>query len=254
MAFSFLADFAPADQVGVWQFDGNLDNELTGGAAMSAVGGWAPSFVNDVIGGSPATVLSFPAMTSTQALDMPNQAGPNGGSATTTNLWSIVMDVKFPAVGNYTSLWQTEEFADDTDGDYFVRDTEGIGISGQYAGAYVPGDWNRLAITIDSPGAPSFEYVVNGYINGTLASTSTTSTSPDGKEAVRAILHLFNDEDGETSAGFVNSVAFYDEVLSPNAISLLGGASAAGIRAVPEPTALVLLGSLLVGLGFIRRR
>ena len=43
-------------------------------------------------------------------------------------------------------------------------------------------------------------------------------------------LHLFADEDGESTAGFVNSVAFYDEVLSAADIAALGGASAAGIE------------------------
>lgn len=253
VVFSSWAAMARADQVGVWQFNGSLNNELPGGAAMSVAGGWMTAFVNDSIGGSPASVLSFPAMTVNQALEMPNQAAPNGGSATTTNIWTIVMDVKFPSAGNYTSLWQTGAF-NSGDGDYFVRDTEGIGISGQYAGTYVPSDWNRLAITVDSAGGPGTNYVVNGYINGTLAGTATTSTSPDGKEAIGAILHLFNDEDGESSAGLVNSVAFYNEALSANAIGLLGGATASGIPVVPEPTTIALLSGVLAAFAFVRRR
>jgi hypothetical protein len=230
-----------AVQVGVWQFDSTLNNGLPGGAAMTVVGGWSPSYVTEMIGGSPATVLSFPAMSSSQALDMPNQAAPNGGSVTTTNLWTLVMDVRFPSVGNYTAVWETSPLGT-TDADFFVRDTEGIGTSGMYFGTYVPSAWNRIAVTVSSTGGPGTGYAVTGYINGTLTGTSITSISPDGKEAIAAALHLFADEDGETSAGLVNSVAYYDEVLSETAIAALGGASANGIPAVPEPASLVLAG------------
>ena len=241
-----------ADQVGVWQFDNDLNNGLSGGAPMAAVGGWTPTYVNETIGGSPATVLAFPAMTSSQALDMPNEAGPNGPGTTTTEIWSIVMDVKFTTIGNYMSLWETDDLGTG-DGDYFARDTEGIGTSNVYSGegTYDPAVWNRIAVTIDPLETPS-TYTLNGYIDGVWAVKSTTSSPPDGKEAVRDFLHLFADESGETAAGLVNSVAYYDEILSANAIGLLGGASAAGIPAIPEPTSLVLAGLALLGLSWRR--
>ena len=229
---------APGAQVGVWNFNDSLDNAHSGGAPMSVVGGWAPSYVDAAIGGSTARVLSFPAMNTDQALDMPNEAGPDDpgvppGLPTTTNIWSIVMDVKFTAVGNYTALWDTVLGSDDAD--YFVRDTEGIGTSGQYGGTYTPSDWTRIAVTVDSP-VGGGGYKVNGYIDGVWNLVeATTSTTPDGKEAIAAILHLFADGDGETSAGLVNSIAFYDEVLTMEAIAALGGATAAGIPAVVPP-------------------
>ncbi len=67
-------------------------------------------------------------------------------------------------------------------------------------------------------------------------------TSPDGKEGiVGGILHLFADEDGESSAGYINSVAIYDDLLSADAVSALGGPTAGGISAVPEPATLTLV-------------
>jgi len=72
-------------------------------------------------------------------------------------------------------------------------------------------------------------YTVNGYIDGVLASTSTTGIAPNGREAITDILHLFADEDGETAAGLINSLAFYDEVLAADAVAALGAASATGI-------------------------
>src|SRR5687768_13004407 len=82
---------ASAAQVGAWQFDNNLSNGVPGGAAMVINGGWGETYAATTIAGNPATVLSFPALTNTQSLQMPNQAAANGGG-TKTNVWSIVMD------------------------------------------------------------------------------------------------------------------------------------------------------------------
>jgi hypothetical protein len=233
---------AAANQVGRWNFDNNLNNAVSSGAAMSALGGWTPAYVNESIGGSPATVLSFPKMTNSQALEMPNQATPDdfGTPATPptgTNVWTIVMDVRFASSGDFNALWETSEVGTDSDADYFARDEEGIGTSGQYgggplsdpAGTYNPTEWRRIAVTVDGSVAGE-GYKLNGYIDGVWTGVEAiTDTTPDGKEAIEEFLHLFADNDFETSDGFVNSVAFYDELLSPSAIATLGAASAAGI-------------------------
>lgn len=220
------------NQAGLWNLNNSLNNSIAGKAAMAAIGGWTPTYVNDTIAGSPATVLSFPAFTNTQSLDMPNQAAPDDtGIPTTTNLWSIVMDVKFPTLGGFTSLFNSDSLAA-ADGEYFIRDDSdaglfgSLGISGQYAGVVEADKWTRIAVTIDGAGG---QYTVKGYVDGALASTSTTGTAPNGREAIIDILHLFGDEDGETSAGLINSLAYYDEVLTADAIAALGAASATGI-------------------------
>ncbi|RIK86526.1 MAG: hypothetical protein DCC67_02785, partial [Planctomycetota bacterium] len=225
---------AAANQVGRWNFDNNLNNAISGRAAMTAVGGWSPAYVSESIGGSPATVLSFPAFDNTQALDMPNQATPDDlGVATTTNTWSIVMDVKFPVLSGFTALYDTDSPIEG-DGEYFIRDDSGgglfgaIGISGQYNGVVNADQWTRIAVTVDGS-ASGGAYVVTGYIDGVLAGTSTTSNAPNGRQAIDEILHLFRDNDFETAAGMINSLAFYDEVLTAEVIAALGGASAAGI-------------------------
>ena len=249
---AFCANSANADLVGVWQFNNSLNNGVPGGAPMVALGGWAPTYVSETIGGNPATVLSFPTFTDVQALDMPNEAGPNGGSATTTNNWSIVMDVRFPAAGNFASLWEAQA-VNTTDGDYFLRNNGRIGTSGQYnaAGFFVPSDWNRIAVTIDSVFNPG-TYTVTGYVNGVPTGVvATTSVSPDGKEAVASFLHLFNDEDGENAAGLVNCVAYYDAVLSANDVAALGGANSS---CIPEPASFALLGGALGLLPLVRGR
>lgn len=228
-----------ASQVGRWNFDNNLNNAIGGAAAMSATGVWTPTYVNETIGGSPATVLSFPAFDDTQALTMPNEAmAETFLQATTTNSWSVVMDVKFPVLTSFTSIWDTDSPLD-PDGEYFIQvddegdgTTGGIGIDGQYNGVFTADKWTRLAVTVDGS-APGEEYVVTGYIDGVLAGSSTVSSSPNGRESIADILHLFGDDGGETADGSINSLAFYDAVLTPAAIAALGAASAAGIPLAP---------------------
>jgi hypothetical protein len=228
---ALAASPAAAKQVGVWQFNDNLTNAIAGKSALAAGGGWTPAYTNETIGGSPATVLSFPALDITQGLDMPNDAEPNGvGGFPTRNNWSIVMDVKFPAIDGFTGLWESDAVGSG-DGDYFINGAGGgggIGIAGQYGGFVAADTWTRLAVTVDTTTNPN-TFTINGYVDGVLSAQAITGTAPGGREAVKSFLHLFADDDGETSPGLVNSVAYYGEVLSDVTIGGLGGAAAAGI-------------------------
>jgi hypothetical protein len=248
---ALVATAANAGQTGVWQFDNNLDNALPGGAAMVVNGAWSASYSAATIGGNPATVLSFPAFTNTQSLQMPNQAPPSGGAL--TNSWSIVMDVNFPYFTTFAALWKTDQNNAGSDGDFFVRGPgQGIGISSNYHGVVNPNTWYRIAVTIQPSGTA---YNLDKYIDGALVGTTTNvGTSPDGRHAVGAVLNLFADEDGETAAGMVNSVAYYDNVLTAGEIGALGAASAGGIPAIPEPTTLALAGAAALGLLAASRR
>jgi len=240
---------AVAAQVGVWQFDNSLANGVGGGSAMVVNGGWGETYAATTIGGSPATALSFPALTSTQSLQMPNQGAANGGG-TKTNLWSIVMDINFASVSGFNALWQTDQVISDSDGDFFINNG-GIGISSSYHGAIPAGEWVRVAAVVEPNGATA---KLTKYINGTLVGTTNSTAAVDGRHSVGALLHLFTDEDGETGAGMVNSVAFYDHLLTADQIGALGGASADGIAVVPEPTTLALGGLALAGSLLVRGR
>ncbi len=241
---------ASAAQVGLWQFDGNLDNAL-GGAAMSANGGWATAYEAATIGGSPATALAFPAFNNTQSLQMTNEGAANGGGAK-TNEWSIVMDVKFPAIGSFIGLWQTDQNIAGGDGDFFINGSGGIGISSDYDGTVAADTWTRIAVTLRQGGGP--DAILEKYLNGVHVGTTTSGSAVDGRHSVGAVLNLFTDEDGETSAGQVNSVAYYDHLLTGDEIGALGGATADGIPAVPEPSTLALGGVALLGLLITARR
>ena len=235
---------ASAVQVGVWQFDNNLTNALPGGGPMVVNGSWSAAYSAATIAGNPATVLSFPKFNDTQSLQMPNQA------VAPTNIWSIVMDVNFPSVTGFSSLWQTDQNINANDGDFFINNG-GIGISSSYHGAVAAGAWTRIAVTLQPSGAT---YELKKYIDGLLVGTTTSGTSPNGRHSVGAVLNLFADEDDETGAGLVNSVAYYDNLLSAEDVRLLGSATAGGVPAVPEPSTLALGGLAVAGLLAARRR
>ena len=62
---------------------------------------------------------------------------------------------------------------------------------------------------------------------------------------------LFTDNDNETVAGAVNSVALWDEVMNDGFISSLGGPTADGIP-IPEPT--LIIGMLMITGMLIHRK
>jgi hypothetical protein len=251
ISIPFLVCTAKAAQIGAWQLNNNLNNSIPGGAPLSIFGGWTGNFVSDTIGGSSATALSFPAMAAdTQSLQMPNQAAANAGG-TQTNEWTLVMDVKFPTIPGFISLWQTDQNIGANDGDFFVRDDGAIGISGNYHGAVTAGNWHRIAVAVSrSGGAPT----LNKYIDGTLVGTTAPGGSLDDRHAIKAVLNLFGDEDGEAASGLLNSLAFYNTALSANQIGALGGATAGGIPVIPEPSCLVLTAIGLALLARVRDR
>jgi hypothetical protein len=227
----FCAWPVAASQVGLWNFDNNLNNALPGKAAMTVNGAWTPAYVSETINGSPATVLSFPGFDDTQSLQMLNEAPGNGGGVN-TNTWSVVMDVKFPSIFGFVALWQTDQIlSGSSDGDFFIRNNgDGIGIGGQYDGVFNENTWHRVAVTIHAD-VPLDDSVLLKYIDGVYVGDSFSGVVPDGRHSVpfQQFLHFFADEDFETIDGLVNSIAYYDRELTEAEIAALGGASASGI-------------------------
>ena len=220
---------AMASQVGVWNFDNSLTNAVGGKSPLSVIGAWTPAYESQTIGGSPATVLSFPKFDPTQAIGMTNDASGNGPiRGASTNNWSIAMDINFPAVVSWTSLWDTGTLGA-SDGDFFINNNRAIGV-GNYTGAFPENTWTRLVVTVDAAVDPT-KYTVKGYLDGVLTSTSTTDLPPGGREGIKDVLHLFSDDDSETSSGLVSSLAYYGQTLNDAAVASLGAATAAGIPA-----------------------
>jgi hypothetical protein len=216
----------PAVVTGQWDFSGNLD--ATVGTALQYLGDTASitSFKDATIGGSPAKVMSFGAATKTQGYIMTHGASANGGG-TNVNQYTLIMDVMFPAASDskWRGLLQTDP-SNSSDGDLFVNNGNGIGISGQYQGKVIAETWHRLAFAINLN-----DKSVSKYIDGVLVNKQTLGSGFDARWSLLPTALLFTDEDGETSGGLVNSVQIRNGTLSDAEIAALGGATAAGIPA-----------------------
>ncbi len=191
------------------------------------------------IGGEVAQVMKFPAMpTSADGYQMFPGAPANGSySAGDVNHYSLLMDVLYPAASDnvYRALFQTANL-NNNDADFFIGggttspDPNGLGISGVYNGTILPDTWYRIALVVDldtPAGTPTYYK----YINGTLVGSQELRAArfaPYSKESGEPSW-IFSDNDGETAAGYVNSIQFRDNVMTTEEIAALGGPSAAGI-------------------------
>lgn len=116
--------------------------------AIPDVGGVADvTFGEAEIGGEIAQVASVGEGT---YLVVPHGQPANGGG-TYVNQYTLIMDISFPAVDQWISLYQTNSTlpVSGNDGDWFVNPSNGIGIGGNYGGTIVLDTWHRLALVVD---------------------------------------------------------------------------------------------------------
>lgn len=221
-----------------------------GGTNPSANG--TPTYVSDTVGSATKQVAAFGK---TEGFKAFHGIGKNGGGDY-GNLFSILMDVKLTATtGTYASILQTNE-TNSNDGDLFWRDGNGLGTIGDYGNSTPPfalNEWHRIVSTWDLTSS-----TLNLYVDGNLANTVALSAGVDGRWALYTwddpdaydYCWIFMDEDGDNGAGYISSLAFYDNVLSANDVALLGGVG----QPVPEPATMIALGIGALGLVSRRRR
>ncbi|HYE31124.1 MAG TPA: LamG-like jellyroll fold domain-containing protein, partial [Methylomirabilota bacterium] len=234
---------APVTKVtGQWDFNsGNLSATVGQPLAFRGDTQTGTTFSTMTIGGQPAQVMGFPAATAEQGYVMPHGAAANGGGAF-VNVYTLIMDVMFPAdsTGKWRGLFQTSE-SNANDGDLFVNTGNGIGISGNYPGQVRADTWHRIAFVIDLPKGTLAKYIDGAHV-GTQAISGV-----DGRFSLGTTALLFTDEDGETAAGFVNSIQFREGAMRASEIAALGAPTAAGIPASATPPAQVRAGVQLSG-------
>lgn len=221
---------------GLWDFNqGDLtasvgtDMGTTGEAEFTIQFGTTTQFGIPDIQGQPASVLSFPNFIAPDGLTVFHGIDANGGGLY-VNQYTLVMDVLWNADFNnmYRCLMQTDDRVSN-DGDLFVGENNGVGVSGQYDGEILPDTWYRLAFSFDLVQAR-----LDKYINGVLVGTQTLSSGLDGRWSLYTALEnrpliLFADNDGETGSGYVNSVSMISCALTASEIATFGGPTAAGI-------------------------
>ncbi|MEX2214869.1 MAG: PEP-CTERM sorting domain-containing protein [Phycisphaeraceae bacterium] len=255
---SFVIANAPAvpTPAAAWQFNGNLDNDIAGGAALvnNIPGG---VFTIATIDGQSAQVLDLPrATTLSQTMVATNPIGSNGGG-TLTNDYTLAFDVNFPTfpgTGSFASLLETNP-ANSDDVDFFVRANGNVDLeSAAQVPAGIKADtWYRLVITNERVGANNLTML---YLDGLFIGQATNTI--DGDTALENLFLLFSDNTGDTSRTLVNSVALWDGALDGLQVARLGAANAQGLGAlaaptvpVPEPATASLA---LLGLGLMMRR
>ena len=220
------AGAARAAVTGQWDFNSS-NLTATVGADLAYMGDTelSTTFTTATIGGSNAVVMGFPAATVSQGYIMTHGIAPNGGGSY-VNQYTLIMDIMFPAdsSGKWRSLFQTSP-ANANDGDLFVNTANGIGISGAYSGSILADTWHRVAFVFDLT-LPSAR--LRKYIDG-LEVGAQNLDGLDGCWSLDPTALLFTDNDGETAAGFVNSIQIRDEPLTAGDIFALGKATAAGI-------------------------
>jgi hypothetical protein len=229
-----------------WEFGGSLASS-SGQVALEAVGypgvAGAPgvTFTTSLIDGVSAQVAE---LTEGTALVVRHGQPANGGG-TYLNNYTLIMDVMFPSVGDWISLFQTNEsfntqfdLSAGNDGDWFVNPSGNIGIGGSYGGTVVSGTWYRIALVVDSA-AHTFTSYIDGVqvqqnvdinVDGRWSLYNTTNPDPYDH------FLLFADETAaaaEMGPVVLNSFQFRDSALSAQDIAGLGGPTGFGIGVAP---------------------
>ncbi len=213
----------------VWNFTGgNFTPEAGGVGTMEFFNGDATfgTFGNGNIGGGSTGVLNFTAATPTQGLQVTHNSPANGGGAL-VNQYTLIMDVNFSSLAGYTALYQTD-MLNESDGDWFINSSGGIGIGGDYQGDLFPSTWYRLGLVVDSTSSGNS---YRKYIDGVEVGVQGVADTIDDRWAIDSFFLLLTDENDETNAGSLSSVLFTDRPLNAIEMGVRGGPTADGIPA-----------------------
>jgi hypothetical protein len=229
---------ALAQPVGQWDFNAGDLSATVGGNPMSYVDGpggatqtgtqfgSTTSLGMPAINGTAANVMKFPASSSTMGYDMPNPTSGNGGGSL-VNIYTIVMDVLFPAAddGHVRPLVQTDEGIITPDADLVVDSSSGIGAPpGPYNGSIVANTWYRIGFSVTSS-------QIREFINGVEVGDQSAD-GLDGRFALTpsGYAKLFqNSTLAGAAPGYVSSIQIWNTNLNAGQMAVLGGPSASKI-------------------------
>ncbi len=261
-----------AQTVRQFEFNNSLDETGGGVAAVYNEGSGAgttpttPVYETVSIGGEDATAVRFGT---TGNFKITPNFNRNAEVLTVdidyVNMYSWVMDAKFDNAG-WISLMQTGT-ANTDDGDLFFKQngsTYQVGIEGIYGGAIDVTQWHRYALAVNNAVYFSADSkwrikTYDFYVDGVKVDYGYTPwNAQDGRYSLGSIesgtpwFFMLADENGDSSSGWINSLYVVDYTMTGDEIAALGGPTAAGIGAVPEPATMTVLG--LGALALLRRR
>ena len=133
---------------------------------------------------------------------------------TTTQDYTILMDIKMEDTNPYNALYQTNA-SNTNDGDLFINKRKiGINVNGLgYHGDLEDDTWYRIAI-LNRDG--DFCVYVDGELVGHTSSQGCWELDPWG-------FFLFCDEDGEMNDTYVSEISFWEYGLSESEVQALSG-------------------------------
>ena len=208
----------PAGLVGLWSFDDseNLTEAVTGNALVLSGTHTAVSGPEPGDGAANIGVGSFYRCYH----DIP--ANGYTGDPAWVNQFTIVMDVRIPASEDWYCLYQTN-WSNSNDGDWFINPSGQVGVSDTGYSEYtvVPGEWYRLAISVNL--GVQYRYYLDGQLlhdGGAQGYEGRFSLYPG--EGTNQVL-FFADQDGEDGALDVARILLFDRPLDGSEMASLAG-------------------------------
>lgn len=153
------------------------------------------------------------------------------GSANLTS-YTLVWDLMIDKMGSYQSLLQIDP-ANNSDADFFINGSGGIGINANYRGSVPAGEWARVVLTVEDQGNGTS--VLSKYIDGVLVGSQNMPTARYTLDASKGFL-LMADEDGEVGSGYLAHFGMSDRALDAAEIAALGKVDADGPFTAGEGT------------------
>ncbi len=144
------------------------------------------------------------------------------GNASWVNQFTIVMDIRIPQLNTWYCMYQTN-WSNSNDGDWFVNrnGNVGVGDTGYSGYALVPGEWYRVAISVDL--GVQYNYYLDGQllqIGGAQDYEGRFSLYP--ASGANQVL-FFADNNGEDGQIDVAQVLLFDRPLSSGEMASLDG-------------------------------
>jgi PKD repeat protein len=138
------------------------------------------------------------------------------------NIFTLVMDIKIPQLSQWYSLYQSN-WSNNNDGEAFVNPSGNVGVgdTGYSMYSLIPGEWYRLAISVNL--GVHYDYYLDGQIlhNGGPQGFDGRFSLYPADDANQVL--FFADDNGEDNALDVGMVALFDRDLSSNEIESIGG-------------------------------
>jgi Ca2+-binding RTX toxin-like protein/3',5'-cyclic AMP phosphodiesterase CpdA len=184
--------------------------------------------------GGATGVMSFPATAPTTEGFLIKPAGATGPIRS----YTLAFDVLVPTAnqGKWFAFLQTDPAQSaSNDADFLITMAGGIGINGDYKGAFQYGQWQRVVLTVSDLG--NGNATLSKYLDGALVGSQSMPASRYQIDPAKGFL-VFSDNapnagNQQTQSGHVSSIAFADAVLTAQQVAALGKADANGILDAP---------------------